>query len=194
MSLNSAAGADRGRFSLTLCFGGERFWLLARATDAAMASERDIAESRASVKRATPAAVLACCVEFRPEPVEESESGLSLVMLGKTRSNGTHDPSFLRTLSIFCLRMLLGDGVVDTEMVAESRGEMSIAMVWVRVDWSVGRSSSVLRGCETAPVSINETGVTVDRDSTGSRNMGTLVSHGQSSLKSKGPGEVVPRL
>lgn len=122
------------------------------------------------------------------------DSGASSVMLGKTRSNGTHDPSFLRSLSILCLRMLLGDGFVDVETVAESCGEMSIAMVEIGLG---GKSSSRLRGYKFGPVStssINEPSATVDRDSTGRSNMGALVSHGQSSLKSKDLAEVVPRL
>ena len=83
------------------------------------------------------------------------------------------------------------------ETVAESCGEMSIGMVGVRVDWLGRKSSSRLRGCGSGPVSrssINEASAAVDRDSTGRSNMGALVSHGQSSLKSKDLAEVVPRL
>jgi hypothetical protein len=42
---------------------------------------------------------------------------------GKTRSRGTPSPSFLRSLSIFCLRSVLAEGIVKVGEVGESPGD-----------------------------------------------------------------------
>jgi len=136
LDFNSSAGAVHGRFCVMTCFdavGEPRLCPLTWRTEVEMASESDVVPLRVFMKR--PAAVFAFCCGpvadrwgcpfvFKPEPLEDGRVGGVLsdgpdFILGKTRCNGTPDPNFFLSLSIFCLRMQPGDGVVDMWTVVD---------------------------------------------------------------------------
>jgi hypothetical protein len=48
---------------------------------------------------------------------------------GKTRPRGTPSPSLRRTRSIFCMRVVLNDGIKNDGRTRESRGESSIGLI-----------------------------------------------------------------